>query len=160
MKQTLHCQNGNHEWKRDLKRGRVPLNCPKHKVVVPKKSFKEEARLALATGGLSLLVTPKPKRVTNKEISEDVDAFFKGSKTPKAEPITQPQKISGTKRAQAIEEILADRFACTCDIRPDMTDDELMYEVKSCTPAWQCSILCRVRDRVVNYARHSPKEAA
>lgn len=29
--QTLYCNNGEHEWQRELKRGRVPTNCPEHK---------------------------------------------------------------------------------------------------------------------------------
>lgn len=30
MTQTLHCQAGNHKWEREPKRGRKPINCPKH----------------------------------------------------------------------------------------------------------------------------------
>jgi hypothetical protein len=63
------------------------------------------------------------------------------------------QIISGEARAKAINDIVSIHPECKCDIRDDMTDDELMH-VKSCAPHWQCSTLDAVRRRVVNYNRH------
>lgn len=51
MKQELFCQNGQHKWKRERKRGRVPTNCPKHLKPVttePKSEPLEKARKAKA----------------------------------------------------------------------------------------------------------------
>lgn len=32
--EVLHCQEGDHEWKRERKRGRKPVNCPDHRPVL------------------------------------------------------------------------------------------------------------------------------
>lgn len=43
---TLYCKAGDHEWEREVKRGRVPENCPEHnqKVVEQGKSLEDRLR--------------------------------------------------------------------------------------------------------------------
>ena len=67
------------------------------------------------------------------------------------------QIISGPAREQAIREIIEAEFAtnCTCPIEVTMGDDELQALGGGCTdPNHVCSILDKVRRRVVNYNRH------
>jgi len=86
------------------------------------------------------MLSPEPP-VTIPDASEiDDDLHIPG--------VTPQSQRKYTYREQTIKAILANRGDCTCDIRPDMTDHELKFDVRSCTPRWQCAVLDRVRRTV------------
>lgn len=44
--ETLHCRQGDHDWRRPTKKGPKPVNCPEHKAPVEVDSVKAAERLA------------------------------------------------------------------------------------------------------------------
>ena len=55
--------------------------------------------------------------------------------------------------------ILDSRIGCSCEVRADMTDDELM-KVQSCNSRWVCSTLDKIRRLYVDLGRHYREEDA
>jgi uncharacterized protein YunC (DUF1805 family) len=55
-----------------------------------------------------------------------------------------PTDLPQTARIKHIQSVLDNRGLCTCEIRPDMTDAELLA-VESCNPYWICGILDGIR---------------
>jgi hypothetical protein len=56
---TLHCQIGDHDWDRESKRGRYPVNCPEHQPVVEEVEKKT---------GLHQIITGEARRAAIEEI--------------------------------------------------------------------------------------------
>lgn len=92
--QSLFCREGKHEWTREAKRGKPPINCPEHKVTPtpPTKTTKDDtktvvkrlhegkarnARLNREQKIRDILAAPAPLRCTCGISPEITDAEFR-----------------------------------------------------------------------------------
>lgn len=131
MLQTLHCQIGNHEWTRETKRGRKPINCPEHKPAIA-------------------VVNPKPISGYEGDVQRRVLTTAQQKKMA-----TARKHKSASEREKKIREIMASPKAerCKCGITPKSTDDELRAMcLHSCTPNYVCPTLDTCMRTVYTYA--------
>lgn len=181
--ETLHCQAGDHIWRRPKQRGKKPINCPEHRPTPPASSGSQPTKLWCELGehewererkqGVAPKNCPEHKptparaerapEILHCEIGDhDWTREDRRGRVPLNCPEHRPivvreAKPDGrrSKRVEGIQSILDARIGCACEVRADMTDDELMFGVQSCTAGYVCGTLDRIRGNYVDYNRHT-----
>ena len=130
-------------------RGRAPRNCAEHKPTAQSKELAPEVLHCIAG---------------DHDWSRENRRGRAPASCPEHRPekaIRDPDAVSSAKRIEGIQVIMDDRGSCTCDLRADMTDTQLM-RMRTCTESdgsgfgrggWVCAVTHKIRCKYVDLDR-------
>lgn len=139
----LHCELGDHTWRRKSQRGRVPKNCPKHRPepVAAKPEGPETLICEYGEGhewerertrGRAPKMCPEHREMVKQQVNGE------------------PKKKTGRRESTAAEiwaklETTPGFSKCRCDLTPDMSREELIDKGSGCKDNFVCTVLDRYR---------------